>query len=113
MPQLISKLDITGGDKKKVGYYAGLIVNHLFSIAFLFSPHRQESLFFVTEALTVLQWSRASDHVGRKPVLLIGLLGTTLSMLSFGLSRRFSTLVLRYSCLPTNMTDTKTELSDN
>ena len=25
--QLISELDITGGDEKKVGYYAGLIVS--------------------------------------------------------------------------------------
>jgi MFS family permease len=44
----------------------------------------------------VLQWSRASDHIGRKPVILIGLLGTTLSMLAFGLSRTFWALVLRY-----------------
>ncbi|PPQ76530.1 hypothetical protein CVT26_013365 [Gymnopilus dilepis] len=75
---LISELDITGGDERKVGYYAGLI----------------ESLFFATEALTVLQWSRASDYVGRKPILLIGLLGTTISMLSFGLSRTFWALVI-------------------
>ncbi|KAF8813393.1 major facilitator superfamily transporter [Phlegmacium glaucopus] len=76
--QLITELDITGGDDRKVGYYAGLI----------------ESLFFATEALTVLQWSRLSDYIGRKPVLLIGLLGTTLSMLAFGLSRTFWTLIL-------------------
>lgn len=76
--QLVASLDITGGDPKKVGYYAGLI----------------ESLFFATEALCVLQWSRLSDHVGRKPVLLIGLLGTTLSMLSFGLSTTFWGLVI-------------------
>ncbi|PPQ80156.1 hypothetical protein CVT25_001449 [Psilocybe cyanescens] len=75
---LISELDITGGDERKVGYYAGLI----------------ESLFFATEALTVLQWSRASDRIGRKPVLLIGMLGLTISMLSFGLSRTFWALVI-------------------
>ena len=34
----------------------------------------------------MFQWSRLSDHIGRKPVLLIALLGTTLSMLAFGLS---------------------------
>jgi len=43
----------------------------------------------------VLQWSRVSDHIGRKPVLLIGLFGTIFSMLSFGLSRSLSTLVVR------------------
>ena len=43
----------------------------------------------------MFQWSRFSDHIGRKPVLLIGLLGTTLSMLAFGLSRTFWALVVR------------------
>ncbi|KAF8220945.1 MFS general substrate transporter [Tricholoma matsutake] len=76
--QLISELDVTGGDERKVGYYAGLI----------------ESLFFATEAFTVLQWSRLSDQIGRKPVLLIGLLGTSVSMICFGLSRTFWHLVL-------------------
>ncbi|ESK95906.1 member of major facilitator superfamily multidrug- dha1 sub-family [Moniliophthora roreri MCA 2997] len=76
--QLVSELDITGGDERKVGYYAGLI----------------ESLFFVTEAFTVLQWSRLSDRIGRKPVLLIGLAGSGISMLSFGLQRSFWGLVI-------------------
>ncbi|KAJ3866719.1 major facilitator superfamily transporter [Lentinula novae-zelandiae] len=76
--QLISELDITGGDERKVGYYAGLI----------------ESLFFVTEAMTVFQWSRASDHIGRKPILLIGLAGSMISMLLFGLSKTFWALVI-------------------
>lgn len=76
--QLVRELDITGGDEKKVGYYAGLI----------------ESLFFLTEAMTVLQWSRASDRVGRKPVLILGLFGVAASILCFGLSRTFWTLVL-------------------
>ncbi|KAJ7183249.1 major facilitator superfamily transporter [Mycena filopes] len=74
--QLVSELDITGGDEKKVGYYAC------------------ESLFFVTESMTVLQWSRASDHVGRKPILMIGLFGTAASILCFGLSRTFGALVV-------------------
>ncbi|KAM6504175.1 Major facilitator superfamily domain containing protein [Amanita muscaria] len=76
--QLITELGITGGDKRKVGYYAGLI----------------ESLFFATEAMTILLWGRISDRIGRKPVLLIGLTGNALSMVCFGLSRTFWTLVL-------------------
>lgn len=75
--QLVSELPITGGDPHRVGYYAGLI----------------QSLFFATEALTVLHWSRLSDHIGRKPVLLIGLSGCCMSMILFGLSRTFWTLV--------------------
>ncbi|KAG1740067.1 MFS general substrate transporter [Suillus lakei] len=76
--QLIRELDITGGNDAAVGYYAGTI----------------ESLFFVTQALTVLKWSRLSDRIGRKPVLMIGLFGVGLSMLCFGLSTSFWTLVV-------------------
>ncbi|KAI0316454.1 MFS general substrate transporter [Amylostereum chailletii] len=82
--QLVSELDITGGDERKVGYYcrittyAGLI----------------ESLYFSAEAVTILQWSRLSDRVGRKPVLLIGTFGLIVSMLFFGLSKTFWTLVI-------------------
>ncbi|KAF8713430.1 hypothetical protein AX14_012984 [Amanita brunnescens Koide BX004] len=79
--QLIGDLGITGGDNAKVGYYAGLI----------------ESLFFVAEAATILQWGRISDCIGRKPVLLIGLMGSVLSMLCFGLSRTFTALVISRS----------------
>ncbi|KAI9443932.1 MFS general substrate transporter [Lactarius indigo] len=75
--QLVSELPVVDGDERKVGYYAGLIV----------------SLYFAAEAVTILQWSRLSDNVGRKPVLLFGLLGTIVSSILFGLSRSFSALV--------------------
>ncbi|KAG2342105.1 MFS general substrate transporter [Suillus weaverae] len=76
--QLISELGITGGNDAAVGYYAGII----------------ESLFFVAQALTVLRWSRLSDRIGRKPVLVIGLLGACISILCFGLSTSFWGLVI-------------------
>ncbi|KAH7906560.1 major facilitator superfamily domain-containing protein [Hygrophoropsis aurantiaca] len=79
--QLVSELDITGGDERKVGYYAGLI----------------ESLFFTAQALTVLRWSRLSDVIGRKPVILIGLFGLCISNVAFGLSRTFWTLIISRS----------------
>ena len=47
--------------------------------------------------MIVLHWSRASDHVGRKPVILVGLFGLSLSMYCFGLSRTFSGLVISRS----------------
>ncbi|KAH8984553.1 MFS general substrate transporter [Lactarius hatsudake] len=75
--QLVSELPIVGGDERKVGYYAGLLV----------------SLHFAAQAVSVLQWSRLSDNVGRKPVLLCGLLGTVVSSVLFGLSRSFPALV--------------------
>ncbi|KIJ19140.1 hypothetical protein PAXINDRAFT_109680 [Paxillus involutus ATCC 200175] len=76
--QLIRELDVTGGDETKVGEY--LI----------------HSLDYAESAMTTLQWSRASDRVGRKPVLLLGIFGLSLSMLCFGLSRTFTTLVLSH-----------------
>ncbi|KAH9036517.1 MFS general substrate transporter [Lactarius pseudohatsudake] len=75
--QLVSELPIVGGDERKVGYYAGLLV----------------SLYFAAQAVSVLPWSRLSDNVGRKPVLLCGLLGTVVSSVLFGLSRSFPALV--------------------
>ncbi|OAX40297.1 MFS general substrate transporter [Rhizopogon vinicolor AM-OR11-026] len=76
--QLIKDLGITGDDDAAVGYYAGII----------------DSLFFVAQALTVLRWSRLSDRIGRKPVLLMGVLGACVSMLCFGLSTNFWSLVV-------------------
>ncbi|KAG1884875.1 major facilitator superfamily domain-containing protein [Suillus subluteus] len=76
--QLISELGITGGDDAAVGYYTGII----------------ESLFFVAQALTVLRWSRLSDRIGRKPVLVVGLSGACISILCFGLSTTFWSLVV-------------------
>ena len=48
----------------------------------------------------MLQWSRLSDYVGRKPVLLCGLLGTMVASILFGLSRSFSALVFRCVSVP-------------
>lgn len=80
-PQLIRDIGITNGDETKVGYYVGIM----------------QSLFFFTQALTVLHWSRMSDHIGRKPVILCGLLGLSMSMYCFGMSRTFWGLVLSRS----------------
>ncbi|KAJ3998872.1 major facilitator superfamily domain-containing protein [Lentinula boryana] len=76
--KMVRDMPITGGDEAKMGYYAGVI----------------ESLFSVTQALTVLYWSRLSDRVGRKPIILIGLLGSTLSTACFGVSTTFWGLIL-------------------
>ncbi|KAG1746346.1 major facilitator superfamily domain-containing protein [Suillus lakei] len=76
--QLIRELGITGGNDAAVGYYVGII----------------ESLFFTAQALTALRWSRLSDRIGRKPVLVIGLSGACISMLCFGLSTTFWSLVI-------------------
>ncbi|KAF8329788.1 major facilitator superfamily domain-containing protein [Cantharellus anzutake] len=76
--ELVLGLGITNGDPKRVGYYAGLI----------------ESSFFFTEFLVIFQWGRLSDKYGRKPIITIGLFGVSLSILSFGFSRTFATVVI-------------------
>ncbi|SGY79791.1 BQ5605_C008g05223 [Microbotryum silenes-dioicae] len=63
---------------ERIGYYAGLI----------------ESLFALTMFTTVLTWGRLSDRIGRKPVMLIGLSGLTLSVVLFGIQKSFLGLVL-------------------
>ncbi|CDO70881.1 hypothetical protein BN946_scf184804.g13 [Trametes cinnabarina] len=72
-PELIRNIGITHGDETRVGYYVGLM----------------QSIFFATQAVTVLHWSRISDHIGRKPVIMTGLMGLSISMYCFGLSRTF------------------------
>ncbi|KAI8978332.1 major facilitator superfamily domain-containing protein [Trametes punicea] len=92
--QLIREFDITGGDEKKVGYYAGMI----------------ESIFFAVEALFVFQWSRLSDHIVRKPVLLVGVGGLWISMICFGLSKTFLGLVVSRSLV--GLLNTNTGITD-
>jgi len=92
--QLVNETGVTNGNEDRTGYYAGIIVR-IFLFVFLSTSLQttQESTFFLVQTLFILQWGRLSDKIGRKPVVLIGLLGLTLSMLSFGLSRTFPALV--------------------
>ncbi|KAI1769509.1 MFS general substrate transporter [Hypoxylon sp. FL1150] len=55
-------------DKNKISFYAGMVT----------------SAFTFAEFSTGLLWGRLSDKVGRKPVLLTGLIGTAISVLIFG-----------------------------
>lgn len=55
-------------DENKISLYAGMVT----------------SAFTFAEFSTGVMWGRMSDKVGRKPVLLIGLMGTGLSVLMFG-----------------------------
>ncbi|TDL19279.1 MFS general substrate transporter [Rickenella mellea] len=81
VPQLIKELGVTRGDDMKIGYYVGMI----------------QSIFFASQALTILSWSRLSDEIGRKPIILVGLFGHSSSMYIFGLSRSlFGFLISRF-----------------
>ncbi|KAJ7908640.1 major facilitator superfamily domain-containing protein [Mycena leptocephala] len=77
VPQFVRDTGITGGDERKTGYWAGVL----------------ESVFFVAEFLSVFSWGRASDRFGRRPILLLGPLGLAFSLIGFGWSKTFASLV--------------------
>lgn len=70
-------------------------------------------MFFLTEALTVYQWGRASDspRIGRRRVLLLGMLLSTFAVLAFGLSKNFWMLMLTRGILGTCNGNIGTRLS--
>ncbi|KAF8622857.1 hypothetical protein AX15_006701 [Amanita polypyramis BW_CC] len=80
--QFVRETGITGGDERKTGYFAGII----------------QSTFFFAEAFSVVPWGMASDRYGRRPVLLLGPLGLSLVMLSFGMSTTYLPLVV-FRCM--------------
>ncbi|KAI9455164.1 MFS general substrate transporter [Lactarius psammicola] len=85
--QLVGELPDVGGDARKVGYYTGIIVRLTFSkSADGDQTACKLSLRYAADAATSVQWNRLSDRIGRKPVLLFCLVGTTLSILLFGAS---------------------------
>ncbi|CAN6673530.1 major facilitator superfamily domain-containing protein YCR023C [Trichomonascus vanleenenianus] len=47
--------------------------------------------FALCQCFTGILWGRLSDKYGRKPIILIGLTGATISMFTFGLSTNFYT----------------------
>ncbi|KAG1786377.1 major facilitator superfamily domain-containing protein [Suillus plorans] len=78
IPQLIRDIGVTHGDESQVGHYAGIL----------------ESSYYAAHTLTIFHWSQLSDHMGRKPVILIALSAIVISMFSFGLSKTFFGLVV-------------------
>jgi MFS family permease len=52
------------------------------------------SAYFLAQFLTSIPWGSLSDRYGRRPVLLIGLVGNTITMIMFGLSPNLTMAVL-------------------
>jgi Major Facilitator Superfamily len=65
-------------DPDQISIYAGMLIT---SFAF-------------AEFSTGMIWGRISDKVGRKPVLIFGLLGTALSMIMFGFATNLQTAII-------------------
>ncbi|KAH9808882.1 major facilitator superfamily domain-containing protein [Melampsora americana] len=75
--RMLEELHVTP-DRTHIGFYAGLIT----------------SLFALCQLCTTFWWGRLSDRIGRKPILLIGLTGLSISIISFGLQTSFIGLVI-------------------
>ena len=43
---------------------------------------------------TALFWGRLSDRIGRRPVLLVGVVGIIVSAIAFGLSETFAAMIV-------------------
>lgn len=65
-----------------IGFYSGLI----------------ESLFSLTQMVVMIFWGLASDRFGRKPVLVMSLLGVSLATAMFGTAKTIWQMIL-YRCL--------------
>jgi MFS family permease len=74
---MIETFDITS-DTTQISMYAGMLIT---SFAF-------------AEFSTGVIWGRISDRIGRKPVLIMGLVGTALSMVSFGFATSLPTAIV-------------------
>ncbi|OAV86762.1 hypothetical protein PTTG_05566 [Puccinia triticina 1-1 BBBD Race 1] len=75
--QMLEDLEVTP-DRTKIGFYAGLIT----------------SLFAFSQLCTTFWWGMLSDRIGRKPILLSGLIGLSISITSFGVQTSFTGLVV-------------------
>ena len=77
-PYINSMIEHVGGiEKADVGFYSGLI----------------ESLFSLTQMCVMIAWGRASDRYGRKPVLVLSLLGSTVATALFGMSQSIAQMI--------------------
>ncbi|KAJ2889732.1 hypothetical protein IWW38_004533, partial [Coemansia aciculifera] len=50
--------------------------------------------FSISQTMTVMYWGRISDRIGRRPVLIVGLVGTLAVSLLFGVCKTFTAALL-------------------
>jgi MFS family permease len=74
---MLSDLRVTD-DPSKISFYSGLV----------------ESSYAFTQLLSIWQWSKLSDVVGRRRVVLSGTLGVVVTTLVFGLSDSLFSVIL-------------------
>ncbi|KAJ2157750.1 hypothetical protein GGF46_004283 [Coemansia sp. RSA 552] len=78
--KMIEGFDIVK-DSKDVSFYAGLLFTS----------------FSVCQGITTMYWGPLSDRIGRRPVILMGLMGDLLTFVLFGLSRSYKWAIITRS----------------
>jgi MFS family permease len=69
-------------DERDIGYFAGLVA----------------ASFSLAQFLTSVPWGIVSNHWGRRPVILIGLLGNVVTSILFGFSRSLQWAIITRAC---------------
>ncbi|EPQ58389.1 MFS general substrate transporter [Gloeophyllum trabeum ATCC 11539] len=68
--EMLQAMHVTD-DPSKIGFYSGMV----------------ESAFAIAQLISIYQWARLSDVVGRRPVVILGTVGIAFTSFMFGLSR--------------------------
>lgn len=90
--------EIAGIPPNQVGYYAGVSkTSYTIFTQFLLelmdvNLKIVEGCFAFIQFCTVYFWGMVSDRIGRKTVVLTGLMGVMVSVASFGLARNFASM---------------------
>lgn len=75
--QLVQDLKVTL-DRSQIGFYTGIF----------------NSIFALSQLCTTYWWSRLSDKIGRKPVILLGLLAESVTTILIGFQHTFIGLII-------------------
>ena len=91
-------------DPQRIVFYSGLIESLFFLTAFctcafslfiLFASHCSLHLKFrIPYEPIALFWGRLSDRIGRRPVILIGIVGIIISAIGIGLSETLVAMIV-------------------
>ncbi|KAI0361978.1 MFS general substrate transporter [Trametes cingulata] len=78
--EMMEHLHVTE-DHSRIGFYSGLV----------------ESSFAIAQVVSIYQWARLSDIIGRRPIVLFGIFGIGLATVLFGVSTTLSGVIMARS----------------